>query len=205
MSVPLLSTCFQALPILLVAATIAIAERRLSMQNSSPFFLASGILLLVILIGPIIYFVVATELLILTNRRDLRQDVEGQWTYGQTLALGAAAISTALVLSELWDLRHDNLKWHRAVSKLRDAIKEPFDWGHIRVVAAQLHSVSLANTVRELHDRHRLDVHELSTHTHQSVMKVDSASADAWNQMSVAAMELETLASIGLCTSREQE
>jgi hypothetical protein len=205
-AVPILSSVIQTLPTLLVAIVVAVAERQFSMQKSRPFFLTSAILCLIPFIGPTLYFIVATERLIITNRNYVDYNVEGQWTYGQTLALGAAVISTALVLSELWDMRRrraDNIRWSSAVSKLHGAMQEPLDWRRIRAIATELHRISRANAVRELHHPHLVNVNELSSLARHSMEKVDSAPPDAWDQMRSVSEELEALAIGGLCVENE--
>jgi hypothetical protein len=205
-AIPILSSVIQTLPSLLVVVAVAIIEQRFSMQKSRPFFLASAILSLIPFIGPTLYFIIATERLIITNRNYVDYNVEGQWTYGQTLALGAAVISTALVLSELWDMRRrraDNIRWSTAVSKLHGAMQEPLDWRNIRAVATELHRISRANAVRELHHPHLANTNELSSLARQSMEKVDGAPPDAWDQMRLVSEELEALSIGGLCMEKE--
>jgi hypothetical protein len=205
-AVPILSSVIQTLPTLLVVILIAIAEQRFSMQKSRPFFLASAVIIPIPFIGPPLYFIVATERLILTNRKYVDYSVEGRWTYGQTLALGAAVISTALVLSELWEMRRrkaDNVSWSSAVSKLRGSMQEPLDWRRIRAVVTDLHRISRANAVRKLHHPHLVNANELSSLARQSMEQVDSAPLDAWDQMRSISEELEVIAIGGLCVENE--
>lgn len=205
-AIPMLSSVIQTLPTLLVIIAMAIAQQRFSMQKSRHFVLASAVIIIIPFIGPTLYFIVATERLIVINRKYVDYRVEGQWTYGQTLALGAAVISTALVLSELWKMRRrraDDISWSSAVSKLRGAMQEPLDWRRIRATVTELHRISRVNAVRELHRPHVVDANELSSLARLSMERVDSAPPDAWDQMRSISEELEALAFGGLCAQNE--